>query len=93
MRVVDLRTLEERLREFVALAASGETVRILQGGLVLAEIRPPGGAPFSSSSIEALASCGLLSLPLEARGIVPPSKPAIATDQLLDDLRSDRESK
>jgi prevent-host-death family protein len=47
MRTVGLKTLKNKLSEYVRLAAAGETVAITDRGRIVAEIVPPRRAPES----------------------------------------------
>ena len=44
MRSVDLKTLKNKLSEYIRLAAGGETVLVTDRDRVVAEIGPPGPA-------------------------------------------------
>jgi antitoxin (DNA-binding transcriptional repressor) of toxin-antitoxin stability system len=75
MRSVSLKVLRAKLREYVRLAAGGETVVITERGRVLAELRRPEDAP---------------SRRLPNAGPPPKTKPVATLADLLAELDSDR---
>jgi antitoxin (DNA-binding transcriptional repressor) of toxin-antitoxin stability system len=86
MRVVDVRTLAERLAEFLDLAAAGETVRIVDGDVVVAELRPAGDR--SDDPIPAPEAPATRRGPPEL-----PRRPVAALDDVLRELREDRDAR
>ena len=97
MRSVDLKILNDKLSEYVRLAAAGETVLVTDRDRVVAEIVPPRAERSSILADARLADAvrkGWLT-PAAAPGSGPPPKPApvMTLDQLLaelDEERSDR---
>src|SRR5476651_606806 len=93
MRSVGLKTLKNKLSEYVRLAAGGETVLVTDRDRVVAEIGPPGPARSSMLSDALLLDAfrqGWLTAPtLVGRG-PPPRKPVTTIDQLLTNLQRDR---
>ena len=92
MNSVGLKTLKNKLSEYVRLAAAGETVVITDRNRIVAEIVPPRRAP-STPLIErgcAKAGSGRRSI---RDGLPPPSKPVpgLTLEQLMADLERDRE--
>jgi prevent-host-death family protein len=92
MRTVGLKTLKNKLSEYVRAAASGETVQVTDRGRVVAEIIPPSAASHPFGANPELADAvrrGWITLsPLT--GGVPPASPTMAFEGLMDDLRQAR---
>jgi len=96
MRTVGIRTLKNKLSEYVRIAEHGETVLISDRDRVVAELRPPQETRARSVSDAVLADLlrtGLLSPALVGSG-APPSGPAVLSwpelQAELDDDRGDR---
>lgn len=94
MRSVGLKVLNNRLSEYVRLAAAGETVLVTDRDRVVAEIVPPRAerSPVLADALLADAvRKGWLSPPA-APGAAPPPAPApiMALEQLLTELDRDR---
>lgn len=93
MRAVGIKTLKDRLSEYVRLAASGETVLVTDRDRVVAELVPPqpgrGAEPVDALLADAVRK-GWLSPRLHPRGSVPPSAPVAPLEQILAGLDSDR---
>jgi antitoxin (DNA-binding transcriptional repressor) of toxin-antitoxin stability system len=92
MRSGGLKTLKNKLSEYVRLAAGGETVLVADRDRVVAEIGPP--SPGQSSLLsDALVSDafrqGWTTPPISGRG-PPARKPVMTIDELLSDLQGDR---
>ena len=95
MRAVGLKVLKNKLAEYVRLAASGETVLVTDRDRVVAELSPPrsGRAELlADAQLADLVRRGLITHPTWPRG-VPASKPIAPTEELLDELRTDREAR
>ena len=97
MRSVSIEELEKRLREYISLAGSGETVLVTDGDQVVAEIGPPKparSAILDDAGLAELVRTGCLTPPLLPSGGEPPSPEPVAPlrDLLveLDEARSDR---
>ena len=93
MRVVGLKILENRLAEYVRIAAAGERVLVTDRDRVVAELVPPQGgtAEFTSDAILADAvPSGWLRPPVLPSGGVPPRLPVAPLAELLDELDRDR---
>ena len=93
MRAVGLKTLKNKLSEYVRLAAGGETVLVTDRDRVVAEIGPP--SPTRSSVLsEALLSDafrqGWMTPPISVGRGPPPRQPVMTIDQLLRNLQRDR---
>ena len=97
MRSVDLKVLNNKLSEYVRLAAGGETVLVTDRDRVVAEIVPPSAerSPILADALLADAVRKGWLTPAAMPGAGPPPKPpAVMTlDELLaalDEDRSDR---
>lgn len=93
MRVVGIKTLKNRLSEYVKVAAGGETVLVTDRDRVVAELRAP--APGRAERLddvllaEAVRS-GWLQPPAVTYGALPPRHPVASLDDLLGELSRDR---
>ena len=101
MRTVGLKTLKNKLSEYVRAAAAGETVVITDRGRPVAEINPPRhdvpagkGRPLSAFELRGMRE-GWLRPAIIRDGSSPPSKPipGYTLEQLLADLDLDREDR
>ena len=93
MRTVGLKTLKNRLSEYVRLAAAGETVVITDRGRVVAEIVPPRSKP--ESIIERGVREGWITPAIRGPDWPPPRNPikGYTLEQLLAELDKDREDR
>jgi prevent-host-death family protein len=95
MRTVGLKTLKNKLSEYVRLVASGETVVITDRGRTVAEMVPPrtrtGLTPFQEKGVRE----GWLTPARRPFQPLPPRKPipGYTLEQLLADLDRDREDR
>src|ERR1700692_1269652 len=100
MRSVGLKTLKNKLSEYVRIAAGGETVLVTDRDRVVAEIVPPqaGRSPLLADALLAEAGregsrgVGLPPATL-AGGNPPPRKPIMAFRDLMNELQRDREDR
>jgi prevent-host-death family protein len=101
MRTVGLKTLKNKLSEYVRLAAGGETVVITDRGRTVAEIVPPRnelpageGPPLSAFEQRGVRE-GWLTPATIRDGSPPPRKPVkgYSFEQLMADLERDREDR
>jgi antitoxin (DNA-binding transcriptional repressor) of toxin-antitoxin stability system len=95
MRSVALEVLENQLREYVRLAASGERVLVTDRDRVVAELRPPEGRGTLAADAmlaEAMRR-GWLSAPLTVRETPPPRMPVAPVSELLRELDADGEAR
>lgn len=93
MRAVGLKTLKNKLSEYVRLAASGETVLVTDRDRVVAEIVPPqaGRAAFLGDAMLADAvRRGWVTPPTLVAAGVPPRKPVMKFRDLMAELDQDR---
>ena len=96
MRSVGLKVLKNKLSEYVRLAAGGETVLITDRDRVVAELRPPQPGRASATADVALAEAvrlGWLTPPLEGHDDQPLGAPVAPLDDLLAELRRDRDAR
>lgn len=96
MRSVGLKVLKNRLSEYVRLAAGGETVLVTDRDRVVAEIVPPqaGRSPMLADALLAEAvRDGWVTPPALPGSGPPPRKPVLAFDELMRDLRKDRDAR
>ena len=96
MRAVGLKTLKNKLSEYVRLAAGGETVLVTDRDRVVAEIVPPrsGRSPLLADAMLAEAVReGLITPAALPPGDPPPRKPVVPFEELIDELQRDREDR
>ena len=96
MRAVGVKTLKNKLSEYVRLASSGETVLVTDRDRVVAELGPPraGRAPAVADALLAEAVReGLVKAPLMVAEGPPPRKPVASWDTLRRELDGDREER
>jgi len=89
MRKVGLKTLKNKLSEYVRLAASGQTVVITDRNRIVAEIVPPRGD--SNTFFERGVREGWLTPPTNPATESPPRHPLVPFDELMKELERDRE--
>jgi len=93
MRSVGLKTLKNKLSEYVRLAAGGETVLVTDRDRVVAEIGPPSPSrsPLLSDAllIDAFRQ-GWITPPISVGRGLPQRKPVMTIDELLSNLQRDR---
>lgn len=96
MRAVGLKTLKNKLSEYVRLAASGETVLVTDRDRVVAELVPPreGRSPLLADAMLAEAvRRGWVTPPAMPAGTPPPRKPVMKLHELLEELAHDRDDR
>lgn len=93
MRAVGLKTLKNKLSEYVRLAASGETVLVTDRDRVVAELTPPSpqraGVVADALLAEAMRR-GWLTPPAIPSAAIPVRRPVTRLTVLLDEMASDR---
>lgn len=93
MRSVDIRTLKDKLSEYVRLVAAGETVLITDRDRVVAELGPPSQTRAERISDALLAEAvreGLVTPAVLGPG-APPEVPGVAPlEEILEELAEDR---
>jgi antitoxin (DNA-binding transcriptional repressor) of toxin-antitoxin stability system len=90
---VGIKTLKNKLSEYVRLASSGETILVTDRERVVAELGPPGPSRSQDVSDAALADLvrqGVLTPPLRPPGPPPPTKPVATLAEILEELDEDR---
>lgn len=96
MRAVGLKTLKNKLSEYVRLAASGETVLVTDRDRIVAEIVSPqagrGAFPGDALLAEAVRRGWVTPPTLSGRG-VPPRKPVMSFRALMTELNRDRDER
>lgn len=96
MRSVGLKTLKNKLSEYVRLAAGGETVLVTDRDRVVAEIVPPRSGratPLTDALLADAVREGWLAPPLLVDPRPPPRKPVMALRDLLKELQRDRDDR
>lgn len=95
MRTVGLKVLKNKLSEYVRIVASGETVLVTDRDRVVAELRPPQGrGPMTSDALLAEAMRrGWLAAPMVVREGPPPRAPVASLNDVLGELRKDRDER
>jgi antitoxin (DNA-binding transcriptional repressor) of toxin-antitoxin stability system len=95
MRAVGLKLLKNKLAEYVRLAAGGETVLVTDRDRVVAELTPPKAdraERLVDAQLADMVRRGLIAPPTLPR-TVPPSRPVAPTEELLAELRADRDAR
>lgn len=93
MRAVGLKTLKNKLSEYVRLAARGETVLVTDRDRVVAELVPPreGRSPLLADALLAEAvRQGWITPPVLPAGGTPPRAPVASLAEILGEMDQDR---
>ena len=93
MDAVGIKTLKNRLSEYVRRVARGETILVTDRDRVVAELVPPREGRAVELSDALLADAvrqGWLTPPVTGQGVVPPRKPVMKVAEVLRGLRTDR---
>lgn len=93
MRAVGLKTLKNRLSEYVRMAASGETVLITDRDRVVAELTPPSqgrAARLEDAVLAELVRQGFITPALTGPGAEVPRRPIARFAELAEELERDR---
>ena len=96
MRAVGLKTLKNKLSEYVRLVANGETVLVTDRDRVVAELTPPRAGRSVLLADAMLAEAmrrGWVTPPALAGGAVPPRKPVMTFRTLMEELQRDRDDR
>ena len=96
MRSVGIKSLKDRLSEYVRLAEQGEVVLITDRGRVVAELAPPRearSAMIVDTQLADLVRNGFLTPALHPPGQIPATAAVSNLNHLLADLASDREDR
>jgi prevent-host-death family protein len=96
MRIVGIKDLKNQLSEYVKAAAAGETVLVTDRNRVVAELVPPASgrsaAPGDALLADAVRQGWITPPPLVASG-APPRRPIAPLDDILTELREDRDAR
>jgi antitoxin (DNA-binding transcriptional repressor) of toxin-antitoxin stability system len=93
MRAVGLKTLKNKLSEYVRLAAGGETVLVTDRDCVVAEIGPPSptrSAILSDARLLDALRQGWMTPPISVAREPPARRPVMKIDEFLSPLQRDR---
>jgi antitoxin (DNA-binding transcriptional repressor) of toxin-antitoxin stability system len=93
MKAVGIKTLKNRLSEYVRMASRGEVVLVTDRDQVVAELRPPSAGRSTALDDAMLAEAvrkGLLRPPLIAGSMLPSRRPCLSFNDLLRGLDRDR---
>ena len=96
MRSVGVKTLKNKLSEYIRLAANGETVLVTDRDRVVAELVPPtpGRSPFLCDALLAEAvRRGWITPPALPPGGPPPRSPVATLAELMHELKEDRDDR
>ena len=96
MRAVGLKTLKNRLSEYVRLAANGETVLVTDRDRVVAELAPPRAGRSEALADAMLAEAvrrGWVTPPPLVDAGAPPRKPIMPFSALMEELQRDRDDR
>jgi len=93
MRAVGIKTLKNKLSEYIRVASGGETILVTDRDRVVAEIGPPQAGRAERVSDALLADVvrqGWLRPPVIPAGAPPPRRPVAPLADILRELDADR---
>ena len=90
MRSVGIKVLQNKLSEYVRLAAGGETILVTDRDRVVAEIGPPRSPMVSDTILLDALRQGWITPPASVRRDPPARRPIMKIDELLSHLQHDR---
>jgi antitoxin (DNA-binding transcriptional repressor) of toxin-antitoxin stability system len=96
MRAVGLKTLKNRLSEYIRLVGTGETVLVTDRDRVVAELTPPRAGRSQLLADAMLADAvrrGWVTPPLLASAGPPPRQPIMSFQALIEELQHDRDDR
>jgi prevent-host-death family protein len=96
MRTVGLKTLKNKLSEYVRAAASGETVLVTDRNRVVAELVPPRAeSPLSDREFLAkdVREGRARRATLHGAAVLPPRRPVASFEEIMRELEQDREDR
>jgi prevent-host-death family protein len=98
MRAVGIKTLKNKLSEYVRLAASGETVLVTDRDRVVAELVPPApgrGDTLADAKLDQAIRRGWVTQPGQIKGLGPPPRgePIMTFEELMRELDESREDR
>jgi antitoxin (DNA-binding transcriptional repressor) of toxin-antitoxin stability system len=98
MRAVGIKTLKDKLSEYVRLASSGEVVLVTDRDRVVAELVPPApgrGETLADAKLDQAVRRGWVTQPKQFIGSGPPPRgePVMTFDELMRELDESREDR
>jgi antitoxin (DNA-binding transcriptional repressor) of toxin-antitoxin stability system len=96
MRTAGVKSLKNRLSEYLRLVASGETILVTDRDKVVAELIPPRegrGETLEDARIADLVRRGILTPPVLVSREPPPRQPVATLTELLLELEADRQDR
>ena len=96
MRAVGIKSLKNKLSEYIRLVRAGETVLVTDRDHVVAELVPPQAGRSAKLADALLAEAvrkGWVTAPFDATGEVPSGVPVASLAELVADLREERDSR
>jgi antitoxin (DNA-binding transcriptional repressor) of toxin-antitoxin stability system len=93
VRTAGVKSLKNRLSEYLRLVAAGETVLVTDHDRVVAELIPPRegrGATLEDARLADLVRRGILTPPLLSSKEPPPRRPIMTFGELMHELEADR---
>jgi antitoxin (DNA-binding transcriptional repressor) of toxin-antitoxin stability system len=96
MRAVGIKSLKNRLSEYIRLVKAGETVLVTERDQVVAELVPPRPERSTMLADAMLAEAvrkGWVKAPLTIADELPVSEPVASLSELLAELRADRDAR
>ena len=96
MRAVGLKTLKNKLSEYVRLAAGGETVLVTDRERVVAEMGPPRpgrSEVFADAMLADAVREGWITPPTFIADEMPPRKPVASLAEIMTQLARDRDDR
>jgi prevent-host-death family protein len=96
MKTVGIKTLKNKLSEYIRAVAGGETVLVTDRGRVVAEIVPPRVAADASPAERKMAELiqqGLVRPAIRPLKGSPPRRPIVSFDELMSEIEADREDR
>ena len=95
MKTVGVRTLRDRLSEYLRMVHNGERLAVTNRGVVVARLVPPdASAETAEEALQRLARAGEIRLGKPNRPDLYPPPPGLLSDEqvatLIDDVRGDR---
>jgi antitoxin (DNA-binding transcriptional repressor) of toxin-antitoxin stability system len=96
MKAVGIKVLKNKLSEYVKEAAGGEIILVTDRDRVVAELGPPSAGRPQSAGESLLADAirrGVVTPAVNPLVGPPPSHPVTSIEEILDDLRRDRDAR
>ena len=96
MRAVGIKSLKNKLSEYIRLVRAGETVLVTDRDQVVAELVPPQperSAKLPDALLAEAVRKGWVTAPLAVSGELPTSSPVASLSELIADLRKERDAR